>query len=264
MHLVELDADHPGFTDTAYRRRRDEIARAAEQRQQGGALKDVAYIDAEHALWRSVRKQLDVRHLQVACEEFLEAQRVLPLPVSRIPQFAALNERLSDATAFRMEPVAGLIQAREFLSGLAYGVFLATQYVRHHSRPFFTPEPDVVHELIGHAATLAHPGIASLSRAFGQAALQADGGRLKQIESLYWYTLEYGLVREAGGIKMLGAGLLSSIDDCDQYLTRPELRAFDVDTAVATGYDPTDYQPTLFVAESFEAMERDCIDWLRI
>ena len=262
MHLVKLDADHPGFTDSVYRRRRDEIARAAERRERGGALMEVDYVDVEQALWRSVREQLDPRHARVACAEILEAQRIMPLPMDSIPQFTALNQRLSDATAFRMEPVAGLIRPREFLSGLAYGVFLATQYVRHHSRPFFTPEPDVVHELIGHAATLAHPGIASLSRIFGQAALEASEDRLKQIESLYWYTLEYGLVREAREIKILGAGLLSSIDDCDQYLTRPELREFSVDAVAATPYDPTDYQPVLFVAESFEVMERECRNWL--
>lgn len=263
MHLVELDADHPGFTDRVYRQRRDAIARAAEQREQGGALLDIDYIEAEQILWRKVREQLDPRHARVACAEILEAQHIMPLPLDKIPQFTALNQRLSDATAFRMEPVAGLIRPREFLSGLAYGVFLATQYVRHHSKPFFTPEPDVVHELIGHAATLAHPAIASLSRAFGQAALQSDANRLRQIESLYWYTLEYGLIREAGEIKIFGAGLLSSIDDCDQYLTRPELKAFSAEAVAVTTYDPTDYQPVLFVAESFERMARDCRDWLR-
>jgi len=261
VHLVELSADHPGFTDTAYRERRDTIAWAAERRQEGGALQDVHYIEAEHALWSQVRNELDPRHAQVACSEILDAQQLMPLPQDRIPQFGELNRQLSDATAFRLEPVAGLIRAREFLSGLAYGVFLATQYIRHHSKPFFTPEPDVVHELIGHAATLAHPGIASLSRAFGEAALVADEERIGQLECLYWYTLEYGLVREGGEIRILGAGLLSSVDDCDQYLTRPELREFDVEAMAGTPYDPTDYQAVLYVADSFDEIERQCRDW---
>ena len=96
----------------------------------------------------------------------------------------------------QMLPVAGLISARGFLSCLGRGVFLSTQYMRHHSMPLYTPEPDVIHELIGHATSFFDPDFVRLSRLFGQAALVADAPTLARLERVYWYTLEFGLARE--------------------------------------------------------------------
>ena len=140
---------------------------------------------------------------------------------------------------------------REFMERLSERTFLATQYIRHASRPLYTPEPDVVHELVGHAATFCHPEFARLNRLFGKAADVADDERLSRIARLYWYTLEFGACREGRDVKVVGAGLLSSFGELGRFETACELRAFDPDAIASTKYNPTDYQKTLFVADSF-------------
>ncbi|MFL5399885.1 MAG: hypothetical protein ACJ79P_18485, partial [Myxococcales bacterium] len=157
-------------------------------------------------------------------------------------------------TGFMMKPVAGLVSDRTFLGHLGRGVFLATQYIRHASRPLYTPEPDVVHELVGHAATFCHSRFARLNRLFGRAAAEADSAELARISRLYWYTLEFGVCREGGGLKVCGAGLLSSFGELGRFETQAELRAFDPDAIASTPYDPTDYQKLLFVADSFDEL----------
>jgi phenylalanine-4-hydroxylase len=261
-HLVALDAEHPGFRDRDYRRRRDAIARVALEHQRGNVVPQVEYSDEEHALWARILATLDPLHEQWAASSLLAVKRRLPLDRQRIPQLRDLNLRLHQETGFAMEPVAGLVDARDFLSELADGVFLSTQYIRHTSAPFYTPEPDVVHELVGHAATLAAPEFAALSESFGRAARAADETRLARIERLYWYTLEYGVVREGGDLKAVGAGLLSSHGELAAFASAAELQDFDPERAASMDYDPTAYQPRLFVAASIEDMFRRSEAWL--
>ena len=261
--LVELDPDHPGFRDAGYRARRDTIARIATAHQTGAPVPPAPYVAGEHRVWRTVRAALLPLHRARVCAEILELQQVLPLGPDEIPQLAALNPRLHAVAGFRMEPVAGLVTARTFLRHLGQRVFLSTQYVRHESRPFYTPEPDVIHELVGHAATLVHPGIAELNRVFGEAAAVADGAEMARIARVYWYTLEFGLVGERGETKAFGAGLLSSVGELSRFDQAPTLRGWDLDEIAATPYDPTDYQPVLFVAPSFTRMLCDTTAWVR-
>ncbi|MEZ5990395.1 MAG: phenylalanine 4-monooxygenase [Planctomycetota bacterium] len=262
VHLVPLDPDHPGFRDRAYRRRRDEIARLALGHRQGAPVPDAPYVDAEHEVWRLIRARLAPLHERTVASALLDMARRCPLAEDRIPQLAEVGALLAPRTGFRMEPVAGLVEARDFLAPLADGTFRSTQYIRHASRPFYTPEPDVVHELIGHAASLADPDIAELSRAFGRAARAADDDELRRLERVYWYSLEYGLVRERGRVKAVGAGLLSSFGELAQLEDGPRLLPFELGRIAATGYDPTRYQPLLFVAPSWAALVDELWTWL--
>ena len=161
-----------------------------------------------------------------------------------------------------MLPVAGLISARGFLCSLGRGVFLSTQYIRHHSMPLYTPEPDVVHELIGHATSFFRPEIVRLTKLFGEAALHADEETLRQLERVYWYTLEFGVAREGADVKAYGAGLLSSFGELGQFGSQSQLKPFDIAEIARTNYDPTDYQKVLFVAPTFAEMEKRVGDWL--
>lgn len=259
--IVRLDPDHPGFKDPVYRRRRNEIAKLALAYRDGEPIPCVDYTPEEQAVWRLTWERLGPLHDRYACREWRESSRVLALDRDRVPQLPEVNLRLA-GSGFRMLPVAGLISGRGFLSAMAQGVFLSTQYMRHHSVPFYTPEPDVIHELVGHAASLFHPEVVRLSRLFGEAARRADEPAMGRLERAYWYTLEYGLVREEGAIRTYGAGILSSFGEMERFEREAEIRPLDLDDAAARPYDPTRYQPVLYLSESFGEMARDVTAWL--
>lgn len=260
---MRLSADHPGFYDPVYRRRRDEIARLALDYRAGDLVPDVSYTEQEAQVWREVCARLLPLHEQGACREILAAARAVDLPTDRVLQLREVNEVLARSHGFTMLPVAGLVSEEVFLTYLGRGVFLSTQYMRHHSAPLYTPEPDVVHELIGHAASLVQSDIVRLSRAFGAAAERAkDEEAVHRIARVYWYTLEFGAVEEAGQVKAYGAGLLSSCGELARFLAGVPLFPLDLDRMAATPYDPTQYQPGFFVAGSFGGMVAEVLAWL--
>ena len=229
-NLVVLDQDHPGFRDAAYRARRDEIARIAAEYREGDAVPLAPYTDDEQRVWRDVWDQLGPKLTTYASAQVHDAMAEDLVPRDRIPQFSEVNTVLDEKSGFSLLPVAGLIDGRTFLSYLGRGQFLATQYVRHHSRPLYTPEPDVLHELIGHAMTLVHPHFADLNRLFGR-ALEGDVSpeRVEAILRVYWYTVEFGLVREGDTTKVYGAGLLSSFGEIGRFEHDADVLPLDFD-----------------------------------
>ena len=260
--LVELAPDHPGFTDQQYRKRRNAIANIAFNYKTGDPIPKADYTVEEQHIWRVIMKALIPLHQQYACQEILDLQRFLYFNPNKMPQLHEVTEKLETLAGFRMEPVAGLVEARTFLSYLGNRIFLSTQYIRHHSQPFYTPEPDVVHELVGHAATLAHPGIAELNRLIGLAANIANKEELQRLSRIYWFSLEFGVLQQASEYKAFGAGLLSSVKEI-QCFQQANFQEWDLDIMCQTPYDPTDIQETLFVAPSFTYLLTDISCWLR-
>ena len=263
--IVRLDPDHPGFRDAEYRARRNRTAAIALRYEPGATVPDAPYTPEEHALWRTIRDALEPAHRRHACAEYLEAARRLDLSRDSIPQLSEVSARVREISGFRLEPVAGLVAPRVFLESLADGVFLCTQYIRHHSTPLYTPEPDVVHELLGHALTLASPRLAELNRLFGEAVRRTTSAEeLERLSRVYWFTIEFGVVREDGEVKAYGTGLLSSAGELEA-MSRAELRPLDPVEAMHTEYDPTRFQPVLFCADSFgemcEALKRFLARW---
>ena len=262
--LVQLDQDHPGFRDPVYRARRDAIARLAIDHRTGQRVPDAPYTDDEHRVWAVVFAQLTALRPRV-CVALRDAAEQLALPPDRIPQLSEVNHRIAAAHGMTIEPVAGLVQPGVFLTNLGQRVFLGTQYIRHHSQPLYTPEPDVIHEIIGHAASLTHEAIVEVSVAFGQAAARCadeDTQGIQRLIRAYWYTLEFGAVWEQGEARALGAGLLSSVGELARFSTRATLRPFDLGTIGSTDFDPTTYQPHVFVAPGLDAMCDGLLEWL--
>jgi phenylalanine-4-hydroxylase len=263
--IVQLDPDHPGFRDPDYRARRNHIAQIALGYKSGTPIPDAPYTPEEHEVWRRIWQALGRAHRAHACREYLEGVRRLELPVDRIPQLSEVAAKVEAVSGFRLEPVAGLVEPRVFLESLADGVFLSTQYIRHYSTPLYTPEPDVAHEIIGHAVTLASEPLAELNRLVGRAVKRTKSAEaLERLARVYWFTIEFGVLREDGKIKAYGTGLLSSAGELEA-MHGAELRPLDLDAASDQDFDPTDYQPILFCADSFEemyqALRAYLIDW---
>ena len=260
--IVQLDPDHPGFRDPDYRARRNDIAQLAMNYRPGDQIPDAPYTHDEHRVWQTIWRALGPAHQQHACAEYLQAINQLNFSEDRIPQLRDVSERVQAISGFRLEPVAGLVQPRVFLENLADGVFLCTQYIRHHSTPMYTPEPDVVHEIVGHGVTLACPQLAELNRLFGQAVKRTNSPEaLERLSRVYWFTIEFGALRENGSVKAYGTGLLSSAGEMKE-MHEAELRPLELPEASQQQYDPTHFQPVLFCADSFEAMHRTLKDYL--
>jgi Phenylalanine-4-hydroxylase len=260
--IVQLDPDHPGFWDAEYRARRNLIAQIAMNYEPGTPIPDAPYTAEEHGVWRAIWDALEPAHSRHACAEYLACVRRLNLPRERIPQMREVTARVEAISGFRLEPVAGLVEPRVFLESLANGVFLSTQYIRHPSTPFYTPEPDVAHEVVGHAVTLADERIAELNRLVGDAVKRrASAEALNRLSRIYWFTIEFGVLREEGLLKAYGTGLLSSAGELEA-MHNAELRPLDLDAASRQEYNPTHYQPVLFCADSFDAMYQTMKDYL--
>jgi phenylalanine-4-hydroxylase len=245
-----LPADHPGFSDSAYRARRAAIAAVGADYRRGEPISDVAYTPEEDALWRLVSAELRAKHQRDACQEYLDAAERLALPRERVPQLQEVSTRLTELTGFRLEPVPGLVPTRDFYGSLADRCFLATQYVRHHSVPFYTPEPDIVHEVIGHANMLASPVFADLYQLAGEASRRATSAQaLEFFSRVFWFTIEFGVAWEGSELRTYGAGLLSSFGELDAF-RHAVIRPFELEQMGAQSYDITAYQPLLFAASS--------------
>ncbi len=260
--IVQLDPDHPGFRDQEYRKRRNQIAQLAFSYRPGQIIPDAPYTPDEHTVWQTIWTALRPAQQQHACAEYLSALTRLSFASDRIPQLREVNEKVVAISGFRLEPVAGLVQPRVFLENLADGVFLCTQYIRHYSTPLYTPEPDVVHEIVGHGVTLASPRLAELNRLFGQAVQRTKSSdALEKLSRLYWFTVEFGVLRENGAVKAYGTGLLSSAGELEE-MHQAELRPLNLDEATTCDYDPTHFQPVLFCADSFDAMHEVLKEYL--
>lgn len=205
-----------------------------------------------------VFKKLTELYPTHACRQH---QYVLPLLIQNcgysadnIPQLEDISNFLQECTGFTLRPVMGLLSSRDFLNGLAFRVFHSTQYIRHHSKPLYTPEPDVCHELLGHVPLFADPAFAEFSQEIGLASLGATDSDIERLATIYWFTVEFGLCKEGDSVKAYGAGLLSSFGELEYCLSdKPQTAPFDPEKAAVTKYPITQYQPLYFVAESFQS-----------
>lgn len=249
---VHLSEDHPGAGDPDYRDRRNEIAALALAWEPGTAAPHVVYTDAEQEVWRTVCRELGPKHERLAIREFLEAKERLGLPSDGVPSLDLVSDRLRPLTGFHYAPAAGLVPLREFYGSLSSRLFHSTQYVRHPALPLYTPEPDIIHEVIGHGHLLATPTLSEMHRLTGEATHRLrDEENLRFLSRVFWFTVEFGVVVEGGELKAYGAGILSSYGEIDEFRAM-EHRPLDLIEMGTAEYDITHYQPVLYRAESLD------------
>jgi phenylalanine-4-hydroxylase len=249
---VHLADDHPGANDPAYRARRNEIAAAALAWQPGTKAPHIDYSEAEQNVWRTVCRELRPKHERLAIREFVEALDAVDLPTDRVPELDEVSERIEPLTGFRYVPAAGLVPLREFYGSLEERVFHSTQYIRHPEVPLYTPEPDIIHEVIGHGHLLATPTFSELHRLAGVATNRLkDEDSLVFLSKVFWFSVEFGIVHEDGELRAYGAGILSSYGEIDEFRGM-EHRPLDLIEMGTAEYDITHYQPVLYLAESID------------
>ena len=251
---LDLEPGHPGLGDTAYIARRQELfALCREHRLENMGPPLIAYTDEERRIWREVSPVLNRLHVAHASGIYLDAKRRLGISEDDIPQLRHLSTRIEEESGMRLVPAEGPIPYRTFYSYIAEGGFPVTQFIRHGSRPEFTPEPDMIHDCLGHVPPLVNNDYAALLTMIGKAAVQArSGDHVLALKRLSWFSIEFGLIEEAGAVKIFGAGILSSTGEIPFSLSsQVEHRPFVTDEVIATDYDASRMQELLFVIPSF-------------
>lgn len=232
-----------------YVARRDELAALAAGSHAPPRLID--YTEHENATWRTVVTALHGRWKHRAAPEILLAADRLSLPTDRIPQLHEVTAGLQPRTGFEFRAVPGLVPVDEFFGALAEGRFLSTQYIRHHASPLYTPEPDIIHEVVGHGTCLAQPHLAMVHREAGAAMLRMETEAARQfVADVFWFSIEFGVVMTDDRPLAHGAGLLSSVGEIDWFADHAEVRPIDIDAMGTLPYDITRYQPVLFGCRS--------------
>ncbi|XP_032415697.1 tryptophan 5-hydroxylase 1-like [Xiphophorus hellerii] len=257
MYGSELDADHPGFKDQIYRKRRKYFADLAMNFKHGDQIPRINYTAEEVRTWGVVFQELNKLYPSHACKEYLKnlplLTRYCKYSENNIPQLEDVSRFLMERSGFSIRPVAGYLSPRDFLAGLAFRVFHCTQYVRHGSEPLYTPEPDTCHEVLGHVPLLAEPSFAQFSQELGLASLGASDEDVQKLATCYFFTVEFGLCKQDGGLRAYGAGLLSSASELKHALSgEANIRPFDPVVTCNQECMITTFQDVYFVAESFE------------
>ncbi len=217
---------------------------------------DIDYTPVEHEVWAAVAATLDPLWERHAAHGVLEARQRLDLPTDRVPQLSEVSARLGPLTGFTYRGVPGLVPVEQFFAMLADRTFASTQYVRWAGSPLYTPEPDVIHEVMGHGNCLACPQIAELHRLAGAAITATDDAVRRQVlADVFWFSVEFGVLHEPSSSappKAYGTGLLSSPGELAWFAEHAAIRPLDIGEMGSTAYDIDHYQPLLFAGRSLD------------
>ena len=258
---LELEPGHPGEHDAEYIARRKELfALTRKHRLEKLGPPFVAYTPEETRIWREVSPKLDELHRKYACEIYLRAKDDLAITQTEIPQLKTLSERVQRETNMHLVPAEGALPYRTFYEYIARRGFPVTQFIRHGSHPEFTPEPDMIHDCLGHVPPLMNQDYAELLTLIGKAAASTPHGeQVLALKRFSWFSIEFGLIEERGETKVFGAGILSSTGEIPHALFSPNAtrRPFVTETVIATDYDPSQMQKDFFIAPSLPFLRRE-------
>lgn len=222
-----------------------------------------AYTDREHATWDQLFDRQSRMLAGRATPEFLEGLDILRLSRPGIPNFQELSDRLMQATGWRVVAVPGLVPDDVFFDHLANRRFVAGNFIRRPDQLDYLSEPDVFHDVFGHVPLLANPVFADFMEAYGKGGQRAGSlGAIQRLARFYWYTVEFGLVKSADGLRLYGAGIVSSRGESLFALDDPSPHRvmFDLPRMMRTQYRIDDFQQTYFVIESFEALLKAALE----
>ena len=215
-----------------------------------------AYTAADHDTYRRLYERQAAVLPGLACDEFIAALPSLGIK-DRIPQFEEINERLYKATRWEIVGVPGLIPEVPFFTLLANRKFPVTDWIRQPDEFDYIVEPDIFHDLFGHVPLLFNPVMADYVQRYGQGGLKAQElGACELLSRLYWYTIEFGLIRQPDGIRAYGAGIISSSGELQYAVNSPEPKRvpLKLDRTMRTRYKIDTYQQTYFVIDSFKQL----------
>jgi len=257
---LELEPGHPGLHDVDYVNRRKELfALCRRHRLERLGPPIIDYTAEETRIWRDVSPKLDELHRKHACSIYLQAKDTLGISADEIPQLRKLSERVQHETNMHLVPAEGPIPYRTFYSYIADRGFPVTQFIRHGSHPEFTPEPDMIHDCLGHVPPLMNHDYAELLTLIGKAAYATpDPLQVLALKRFSWFSVEFGLMEERGEIKVFGAGILSSTGEIPFSLSKDvKRRPFVTNEVIETDYDPSRMQDQLFIIPSFVFLRRE-------
>jgi phenylalanine-4-hydroxylase len=259
---LELETGHPGLGDTGYiKRRKDLFSLCRQNRLDNLGPPFVDYTAEETRIWREVSPKLDLLHIKHASRIYLQAKRALGISETEIPQLRDLSARLKGETRMHLVPAEGPLPYRTFYSYIAERGFPVTQFIRHGSHPEFTPEPDMIHDCLGHVPPLMNQDYAELLTLIGKAASTTPNPQhVLALKRFSWFSIEFGLIEEEGETKVFGAGILSSTGEIPFSLSADvKRRPFVTHDVIETDYDPSRMQDQLFIIPSFSFLRQEIV-----
>ena len=215
------------------------------------------YTPQEHAVWKTLFERQSKLLPGRACNEFVRGMQDLPIGPDQIPNFEQLSETLSQRTGWQIVAVPGLVPDDVFFEHLAHRRFPAGHFIRKPHELDYLAEPDVFHDVFGHVPMLMNPAIADYIQAYGEGGLRAKRlGVLEKLARVYWYTVEFGLVKQPDGLRVYGAGIASSAKETVFSVEddSPNRVAFDLERVMRTNYRIDDFQETYFVVDDLQQL----------
>ena len=228
----------------------------------GNEIRKPIYSDEHNHNWSYLfNRQMDLLPGRAGAS-YLEGVDILGMDDTGIPGLKDLSERLESASGWRIARIPGLLHEKDFFKLISDRVFPSTDYIREKNELDYTPAPDCFHDMFGHMPMLTEPAVADFYHLFGKTALQATGIQRTYLERLHWFTIEFGLIRQAEGLRVFGAGIISSKEEIVHALSETvDVRDFSIEAVINQDYEVWHLQPLLFALDSFDQLVDEFRFW---